>query len=68
MMWEVLFQVNMTNVVEDINDKHMKPWADACMRDGISNTPLNPFIDQVWHTVETDHFSKFNFNQDFLTL
>ena len=37
----------MTNVVEDINDKHMKPWADACMRDGISNTPLNPFIDQV---------------------
>ena len=37
----------MTSVVEDINDKHMKPWADACTRDSIKNTPLNPFIDQV---------------------
>lgn len=38
----------MSSVVEDINDKHMEPWADACQRDGILNTPLNPFIDQVW--------------------
>ena len=37
----------MTSIVEDINDRHMKPWADACQRDGIANTPLNPFIDQV---------------------
>ncbi|XP_071098921.1 dTDP-glucose 4,6-dehydratase-like isoform X1 [Haliotis cracherodii] len=39
-------KLNMTNVVEDINDKHMAPWADACQRDNIVNTPLNPFIDQ----------------------
>ena len=37
----------MTSVVEDINDKHMAPWAEACTRDGIKNTPLNPFLDQV---------------------
>ena len=37
----------MSTVVEDINDKHMKPWADACTRDDITNTPLNPFLDQV---------------------
>ncbi|KAK7497804.1 hypothetical protein BaRGS_00010938 [Batillaria attramentaria] len=39
-------QVKMSSVVEDINDKHMAPWADACQRDGIANTPLTPFIDQ----------------------
>ncbi|XP_064595952.1 dTDP-glucose 4,6-dehydratase-like [Liolophura sinensis] len=39
-------KLNMSSVVEDINDKHMEPWADACQRDGILNTPLNPFIDQ----------------------
>ncbi|KAK3095479.1 hypothetical protein FSP39_015159 [Pinctada imbricata] len=39
-------KVNMSSVVEDINEKHMGPWADACNRDGISNTPLTPFIDQ----------------------
>ena len=37
----------MNNIVEEINDKHMEPWADACQRDNIMNTPLNPFIDQV---------------------
>lgn len=37
----------MSSVVEDINDKHMDPWVDACQRDNIENTPLNPFIDQV---------------------
>lgn len=40
-------QVRMTDVVDDINEKHMRPWSDACQRDNISNTPLNPFIDQV---------------------
>ncbi|XP_034318654.2 uncharacterized protein [Magallana gigas] len=39
-------RVNMTSVVEDINDRHMRPWADACQKDGIDNTPLNPFLDQ----------------------
>ncbi|RUS73108.1 hypothetical protein EGW08_019130 [Elysia chlorotica] len=36
----------MSDVVDDINDKHMQPWSDACQRDGIVNTPLTPFIDQ----------------------
>ncbi|CAG2202379.1 unnamed protein product [Mytilus edulis] len=39
-------QVNMSSVVEEINDKHMEPWVDACQKDNIENTPLNPFIDQ----------------------
>ena len=37
----------MSDVVDDINEKHMQPWSDACQRDGIVNTPLTPFIDQV---------------------
>ncbi|CAG5134376.1 unnamed protein product [Candidula unifasciata] len=41
-----LARVRMTDIVDDINEKHMRPWSDACQRDGVSNTPLNPFIDQ----------------------
>ena len=36
----------MSDMVDDINERHMRPWSDACTRDNISNTPLNPFIDQ----------------------
>ncbi|XP_012946361.1 uncharacterized protein LOC106013961 [Aplysia californica] len=36
----------MSDVVDDINERHMRPWSDACHRDNLSNTPLNPFIDQ----------------------
>ncbi|KAK6185056.1 hypothetical protein SNE40_007377 [Patella caerulea] len=39
-------KINMSGMVEDINDEHLAPWADACQRDDISNTPLNPCIDQ----------------------
>ncbi|KAL3884722.1 hypothetical protein ACJMK2_024834 [Sinanodonta woodiana] len=45
-LWSNFARVNMDNVVEDINEKHMAPWADACVRDNIRNTPLNPFLDQ----------------------
>ncbi|KAK3752249.1 hypothetical protein RRG08_064270 [Elysia crispata] len=41
-----LARVRMSDVVDDINEKHMRPWSDACKRDGIVNTPLTPFIDQ----------------------
>ncbi|CAL1533091.1 unnamed protein product [Lymnaea stagnalis] len=41
-----LARVRMTDIVDDINEKHMRPWSDACQRDQVSNTPLNPFIDQ----------------------
>nr|KAI8752522.1 dTDP-D-glucose 4; 6-dehydratase-like isoform X2 [Biomphalaria glabrata] len=41
-----LARVRMTDIVDDINEKHVRPWSDACQRDKITNTPLNPFIDQ----------------------
>ncbi|XP_065183945.1 aurachin B dehydrogenase-like [Sycon ciliatum] len=41
-----LAKVNMSSVVEDSNEKHMVPWADACQKDNIENTPLSPFLDQ----------------------
>lgn len=25
----------------------MEPWSNACKRDGITNTPLSPYLDQV---------------------
>lgn len=36
----------MSNIVEEVNDKHMGPWADACNKDGVENSPLSPYIDQ----------------------
>ncbi|GFR97719.1 hypothetical protein ElyMa_004484400, partial [Elysia marginata] len=39
--------VRMSDIVDDINEKHMHPWSEACQRDGVLNTPLTPFIDQV---------------------
>lgn len=42
----VLFQVDMSMVVEEANDKHMGPWAELCKLCGVENTPLSPFIHQ----------------------
>lgn len=36
----------MTTVVEEVNDKHMSPWAEACNKDGVENSPLSPYIDK----------------------
>lgn len=36
----------MSSVVEEVNDKHMGPWAEACGKDGVENSPLSPYIDQ----------------------
>ncbi|CAL1300957.1 unnamed protein product [Larinioides sclopetarius] len=41
-----LAKMDMTNLVEEINDKHLGPWAEACSKDGIENTPLNPYLHQ----------------------
>jgi len=30
---------------EGVNEKHMEPWAEACKKAGILNTPLTPHID-----------------------
>ncbi|XP_043270051.1 uncharacterized protein YbjS [Venturia canescens] len=39
-------KADMSSVVEEVNDKHMGPWAEACSQDGVENSPLSPYIDQ----------------------
>jgi hypothetical protein len=34
----------MNDVIDEINDKHMGPWATLCAADGVGNTPLTPYI------------------------
>ncbi|KAG7213438.1 hypothetical protein KM043_002716 [Ampulex compressa] len=41
-----LAKSDMSSVVEEVNDKHMGPWAEACNIDGVENSPLSPYIDQ----------------------
>ncbi|KAJ0410692.1 hypothetical protein ATCC90586_008277 [Pythium insidiosum] len=41
-----LARVRMSDVVDEANDKHMKPWSDLCAEHGINNTPLSPYIDK----------------------
>ncbi|XP_020293084.1 uncharacterized protein LOC109859338 [Pseudomyrmex gracilis] len=41
-----LAKADMNSVVEEVNDKHMGPWAEACRKDGVENSPLSPYIDQ----------------------
>lgn len=45
-MSNIAKQTDMAGLVEEINDKHLGPWADACAKDNIVNTPLNPYLDQ----------------------
>lgn len=39
-------KLKLKDVTEEINDKHLKPWADLCRDAEILNTPLTPYIDQ----------------------
>lgn len=41
-----LAKLNLKDVTEDINDKHMQPWSDLCGKHNISNSPLTPYLDQ----------------------
>lgn len=41
-----LVKTDMGKFVEEVNDKHMAPWAEACNKDGIENSPLSPYIDR----------------------
>ncbi|XP_017885506.1 uncharacterized protein LOC108628246 [Ceratina calcarata] len=41
-----LAKTDMSSIVEEVNDKHMGPWAEACNKDGVENSPLSPYIDQ----------------------
>jgi hypothetical protein len=36
----------MASLVDEVNDKHLGPWAEACNQSGVENTPLTPYIDQ----------------------
>ncbi|XP_060526278.1 uncharacterized protein LOC132701948 [Cylas formicarius] len=37
--------VDLEEAADDANDKHVVPWAEACRRDRIENTPLSPHMD-----------------------
>jgi len=41
-----LAKANMSGATEDINEKHLAPWADLCKEHGILSTPLTPYLDQ----------------------
>ena len=41
-------QLNLTEAVQESNEKHMSPWSEMCSVDNIHTTPLSPFIDQVF--------------------
>jgi hypothetical protein len=41
-----LARLNLKDVTEEINDKHLQPWSDLCKRHGVTNSPLTPYLDQ----------------------
>ena len=51
MNWSVgvVLQLTLSEVAEDVNEKHVVAWGDACVRDGINNTPLSPLVTEVRH-------------------
>ena len=40
----MLASISLKDVAEDVNEKHLAPWSQMCNEEGISNTPLSPFI------------------------
>ena len=60
-VWFCTVQMEMDDIVIDVNDKHMTSWGDACRRDAIHNTPLNPYLDRVgtaFHNHATCNFPR----------
>ncbi|KAG9395290.1 NAD dependent epimerase/dehydratase family [Carpediemonas membranifera] len=39
-------KMKLSMVTGIVNDKHLKPWAELCKKDGIFDTPLSPFLDK----------------------
>lgn len=39
-------KTDMTTLVDEVNDKHLIPWAEACKLDGVENTPLTPYMSE----------------------
>jgi hypothetical protein len=52
-----IFQFNIDEVVEEVNEKHMTPWGEVCQQDGVYNTPLTPYIEKVNNTIYCFLFS-----------
>ena len=40
-------QMTLEDIAEEVNEKHVVPWGDACLREGINNTPLTPIVAEV---------------------
>ena len=36
----------MDSVTEDINEKHLAPWAELLKKSGIRSSPLSPYLDE----------------------
>lgn len=34
----------MSVIVDEINEKHMRPWCEICVKDNTQKTPLSPFM------------------------
>ncbi|CAG8457660.1 2511_t:CDS:2 [Funneliformis caledonium] len=39
-------QLHLDNTVDDVNDKHMRPWANLLRTNKIKSTPLSPYLDK----------------------
>ena len=39
-------RLNLSSIVDEANDKHMKPWNELCARNNIRATPLDPYMDK----------------------
>ena len=37
-------QLDLESVAEEVNEKHMDPWAKLCQVDNVDNTPISPYI------------------------
>jgi len=42
--FNVLFKNDLDIIASEANDKHSVPWAEACSKSDVHNTPLSPFI------------------------
>lgn len=50
-----LARLNMSDAVEESNEKHLAPWSQACSASKILNTPLTPYIDKAGG--QSNHYS-----------
>ncbi|ORX43849.1 NAD(P)-binding protein [Hesseltinella vesiculosa] len=38
-------KLNLKSVVEDVNEKHLEPWANILKESGVQYSPLSPYLD-----------------------